>query len=84
MTNLTACCRRFDAGFVLGNWFLPNKTQVPSSKMWDFYRTRGRMVVRMNRRGSGMEGIYHCEIPDSMNVTQTMYIGVYNANTGKI
>ena len=84
MTNLTACCRRSDAGFVLGNWFLPNKTQVPSSKMWDFYRTRGRMVVRMNRRGSGMEGIYHCEIPDSMNVTQTMYIGVYNANTGKI
>ena len=85
MTNLTACCRRSDSGFVLGNWIFPNQTQLPSSsKMWDFYRTRRQMVVRMNRNGSGMEGIYHCEIPDSTNVTQTMYIGVYNANTGKI
>ena len=85
MTNLTACCQQSQTGSVLGNWLFPNKTRVPSSgEKWDFYRARGQSVVRMNRKGSGMEGIYHCEIPDSMNVTQTMYIGVYNANTGKI
>jgi len=86
MTHLTTCCRRSDSsGFVLGNWKFPNKTDVPSSsRMWDFYRARGQMVVRLYRRRGGEEGIYHCEIPDTMNVTQTIYIGVYNTNTGKV
>ena len=30
-----------------------------------------------------MEGIYRCEIPDAMNVTQTIYIGVYSASIGE-
>ena len=37
----------------------------------------------MHRRRGGEEGIYHCEIPDAMNVTQTIYIGVYSASTGE-
>ena len=41
------------------------------------------MVVRLHRRRDGEEGIYRCEIPDSMNVTQTIYIGVYSASTGE-
>ena len=64
------------------NWFFPNGTRVPSKdNESDFYRTRDEMVVLLNRRGSGEDGIYRCEIPDSMNVTQTVYIGVYSANT---
>ena len=65
------------------NWFFPNGTRVPSknSKEWDFYRTRNQSVVLLNRRGSGEDGIYCCKIPDSMNVTLTIYIGVYSANT---
>ena len=64
------------------NWFFPNGTRVPSSNnKWDFYRTRGEMVVELNRRRGGEEGIYYCEIIDSMNVTLTIYIGVYTANT---
>ena len=88
MTNLSTCCRKHDSGensSVSGNWFFPNKTRVPSkSRNWDFHRARGQMVVRMNRREGGVEGIYWCEIPDSVNVNQTMYIGVYNASTGKV
>ena len=60
-----------------------------------FYRTRGQMVVRLNRRRGGEDGIYHCEIPDSVNViqcdsastNQTIYIEVYtvyNSSTGEI
>ena len=65
-----------------GNWFFPNGTRVSSKdKEWDFYRTRNQSVVLLNRRGSGEDGIYRCEIPDSMNVTQTIYIGVYLANS---
>ena len=76
-TNRTACCR--SGG--IGNWYFPNGTRVRSSDsiQWGIYRTRGQMVVRLNRRGGGEDGIYHCVIPDSMNVTQTIYIGVYSA-----
>ena len=85
ITNQTACCQPSDGnGFVLGNWFFPNGTRVPSSgDNWDFHRTRGQMVVRLQRRRGGEEGIYRCVIPDTMNVTQTIYIGVYSASTGE-
>ena len=86
MTNQTACCRSSDIGgnmFVLGNWFFPNGSRVSSlCNQWDFYRTRGHMVVRLHRRRGGMEGIYCCEIPDTFGLIQTLYIGVYSANTG--
>ena len=83
MTNQTACCGPANMP-VLGNWFFPNGSRVPSSGgNWDFYRDRGQMVVRLHRRRGGVEGIYHCEIPDIFGFTQTIYIGVYSANTGE-
>ena len=30
-----------------------------------------------------MDGIYRCEIPDAMNVIQTLYIGLYTNTTGE-
>ena len=89
ITNLTTCCRSSDTGsHALGDWYLPNGTRVLSSNEtsgegWDFYTDRGQMVVRMKRRRGGVEGIYRCEIPDSINVTQTIYIGVYSIRTGE-
>ena len=86
ITNQTACCRPDSGGngSILGNWFFPNGTRVPSSSaQWDIHRSRGHMVVRLNRRRGGEEGIYRCEIPDTMNVTQNIYIGVYSASTGE-
>ena len=38
----------------------------------------------MNRREGGEDGIYLCHIPDSMKTLQAIYIGVYNASTGKV
>ena len=67
----------------LGNWFFPNGTRVPSSGVqWDIHRTRGHMRVLLQRRRGGEEGVYWCAIPDAMDVTQTIYIGVYSANVG--
>ena len=86
MTNLTACCSASYTGnwFAFGNWFFPNGTRVSSSgNQWNFHRTRGQMVVGLNRRRGGVEGIYHCEILHSMTVNQTIYIGVYTASTGE-
>ena len=86
MTNFNACCRPLytGTGSALGNWYFPNGSVVSSSgKMWDIYRTRGQMVVSVNRRRGGVAGIYHCVIPDSTNVNQSIYIGVYTAGTGE-
>ena len=88
ITNLAACCRPPYTGDMvpgaIGNWFFPNGTRVPSSgDQWDFHRTRGQMVVCLHRRRGGEEGVYRCEIPDAMNVNQTVYIGVYSASTGE-
>ena len=92
-TTLTACCLPPYTGVngsVFGNWFFPNGTRIPgevanetSGEEWDFYRDRGQMVVGMNRRRGGEEGIYCCEIRDTMNVIQTLYIGVYSLSTGE-
>ena len=91
MTQFTTCCRSRN-GSVLGQWFFPNGTKVPSIYVnqtsrpklkWDFYRTREKMMVLLHRRGGGVAGIYHCKIPDSMNVTQNIYIGVYNTSCGE-
>ena len=80
-TNFTGLNRT-----VLRNWFFPNGTKVPGlGNGMDFYRTRSKdqMVVRLNRRRGGEEGIYRCEISDSTDVIQTIYIGVYSAGSGE-
>ena len=77
-------------GHGIGNWFFPNGSRLPSAVVnntidtqWDFFRSRDHMIVYMHRRRGGVNGIYRCVIPDAMNVTQTMYIGVYSASTGE-
>ena len=87
VTNQTACCKppyTDQNGSAKGNWFFPNGTRVPSSTQpLNFHRTRQKMAVRLNRRRGGEDGIYRCEIPDSMNVNQDIYIGVYTASSGE-
>ena len=80
------CMTKTNSSMAFGNWFFPNGTTIPSdteNNQSDIYRSRGEMVVRMHRRRGGEEGIYYCVIPDSMNVYQTIYIGVYSASTGE-
>jgi len=42
------------------------------------------MVVQLNHKQGGEEGIYHCEIPDSKDVYQKISIGVYSACRSEI
>ena len=56
ITELTACCRppyTDEIGAVMGNWYFPNGTRVPSEVVngtsevqFDIYRTSGRSVVQ--------------------------------------
>ena len=88
-TDQTACCQHPYSTTILGNWFFPNGTVIPDAiinangTQWDFYRNRGQMVVRMNRRKAGVTGVHSCTIPDVLGVHQTIYIGVYTAGNGK-
>ena len=87
ITHFPACCRppyTDEYWSALGNWFFPNGTSVPAGySQSDLYRKSGYMLVRLNRRRGGEEGIYRCEILDSTNVTQTLYIGIYTASNGE-
>ena len=86
LTDNRMCCGRVQSpgGSILGDWYYPNHTGVASNGvMWEFYRSRGQSVVRLNRRRGGVTGIYHCVIPDAAVVDQTMFIGVYTADTGE-
>ena len=84
VTDQITCCQHTDAGSVIGNWFFPNGTRVRSQEMqWGFHRARRWSVVVLQRRRGGVNGIYHCEIPDAIGIIQMVYIGVYTANTGE-
>ena len=81
ITNYTDCCQSTEMGNAIGNWYFPNGSRVPGSgSQSSFFRKRGQMVVRMQRRRGGVEGIYHCVIPHAMNGTQIIYI--IGAGTG--
>ena len=88
LTDLPACCRTPHSNTTLGNWFYPNETAVPNMVVnsqglqWEFYRTRGQMMVLMHRRRGGVTGIYRCDIPDQTEDPHRLYVGVYTDNTG--
>ena len=88
LTNYTDCCQSpnytGDMGNAIRNWYFPNGSRLLSSRSQSvIFRSRSQMAVHLQRRRGGVEGIYHCEIRDAMNVTQTIYIGVYSVSTGE-
>ena len=70
-TDDTTCCRGRDNppnGIGRGEWYYPDGTVVPPpGGGTEFYRTRDRMVIRLNRDGGvgtvGTPGLYKCVIP---------------------
>ena len=86
LTDNRMCCARDQSPGrnILGDWYYPNGTGVANNgEMWEFYRSRSQSVVSLNRRRGGVTGIYRCVIPDAAGVDQTMYVGVYTADTGE-
>ena len=85
ITNLSECCRGSYKG--IREWYYPNNDSAIeiSTTGRDFYRNRGPSVVRLNRRNSATfpTGIYRCTIPNSDQIGVDIFVGVYNANSGK-
>jgi len=73
-------------------WYFPNGSAVPDSFESNIHvgnlpysRSRSSSgTVRLNRNPQGnTTGIFHCDIPDANNVTQSLYIGIYTSTTGE-
>ena len=70
-----------------GDWFAPDGTKVGglgSTDVPGFERNRDTMVVRLRKRNSGTpdEGIYRCDVNDAAEMSQTVYVGLYNTGGG--
>ena len=79
-TNKTNCCTNEMGQTRAGEWYFPNGTSVgvEGASQDEFYRNRGTQVVRLNhRQGTPTErGRFRCEVPDSNNVMQTVYVNI--------
>ena len=75
-TDKVECCgnpNRF------GEFFYPGGSRVPIKKSnQGFYRNRDKQQIRLNRRIGIVSptGVYRCEIPDSNNVMQKVFINI--------
>ena len=75
-----------------GDWVGPNGMVVGGltegvSNVPGFMRNRDPMIVRLLRRTTTdppLEGIFHCEVEDATFTQQTVYVGVYNSEGGKL
>ena len=91
-TDDITCCRGKDNppnGAGQGEWYYPNGTPVlPPDGGTQIYRTRGHMVIRLNRIGSNstdvssITGVYRCEIPGAAGVI-LRYITLRNSASNK-
>ena len=73
----------------MGEWFFPNGTAVGSNFAGgNIYRGRtgaesassmSDATLRLHRRNdaTGPTGLYHCVVPDSSGLDQTLFVGIY-------
>ena len=82
-TTYTPCCT---SGNPETQWYFPNGSQVPNNMNLPYQRNRGPAAgrVNLNRNSeSTITGIFRCDIPDANNVTQSLYVGIYDSGTGE-
>ena len=89
LTDRMHCCRKRDGG-ASGEWYLPGESDpIPgASSATDrdtFRKQRWTSVVALihNNNPTTPLGLYRCEVMDSNNITQSVYVGVYGANGGE-
>ena len=90
-TNLSTCCRGVDNpnGGLQGSWMFPEGNDVGRlilANNNEFSRNRSERAVILHRgiSAAGPTGIFTCVIPDSNNIVQQVYFGIYNIDEGKL
>ena len=63
----------------IGQWYFFNGSAVTLNTSNDIYMTNDLGVARLHRRNKALipTETFRCEIPDSNNITQSIYIRVY-------
>ena len=79
-TTLPWCC--FSG---TGSWWFPNRREVMRDEELPYYRTRARNpgTLLLHRSTGTTTGIFRCDIPDAMGEIRSLYVGIYNNNTGE-
>ena len=80
-TDSTTCCSNAPGETRAGQFYFPDGTQVPTlggdPSIRTYYRTRGSMMIGLNRRLNAMEtGQFRCEIPDASGITVNLFINI--------
>ena len=78
VSALPACCDTVRAD----SWFLPGAVSVnvsvadsePLYQSWS--GDRAIQLPRSSMCSTLEKGLYHCDVPDAKNITQTLYIGI--------
>ena len=82
-TTLPGCCF---SGHRETQWYFPNGSQVPNNPYLPYQRTRGQnpgRVILSRNSESTTTGIFRCDIPDARDLTQSLYVGIYDSGTGE-
>ena len=82
VTDSIDCCSR-EPGVSNGQWYFPDGSAVPDESGDNFYQASVFAAVRLHRINDMTNGIYRCDIPDTMGNNQTLHIGIYNNGAGK-
>ena len=90
LADRDACCRGKDTGTGgRGVWLLPggSPVQQKSGAMAGlFYRSRGAGTVLLHRGSAtlGPSGVFTCNIPDSADLPQQVFVGIYPPDAGTV
>ena len=88
LTDQAACCRGRDTGASAhGTWLLPGGSSVVQKSgavAGMFYRSRGASAVLLHRDSAtlGPSGVFTCDIPDSADLPQQVFVGIYPPDAG--
>ena len=95
-TTYSPCC---SSGNRDTQWYFPDGSQVVINADLPYYRTRYNAyyrtrynpnsrnylgLVQLHRNPQGTTtGTFRCDIPDASGVLQSIYVGIYDSNTGQ-
>ena len=83
VTDRIDCCPPEESGVSNGQWYFPDESAVPDEFGDNFYQASVFAAVRLHRISDMTNGIYRCDIPDTMGDIRTLHIGIYNNGAGK-
>ena len=77
-------CQSANTGDMIGTWYLPDGTQVPTLDIDNSinfplyaYHETGQIGLLRDRGISTLQGLYSCVIPDENRINQTLWVAAY-------